>query len=377
MTAASGAAAPPAGAPGVAATVGVEEEFLLLRPDGEAAPVAAEVIASLGDGPHAQPELMRFQVESATGVCRDLAELRAQLRERRRLLAGVAAEHGACLVAVGTPPFGLPRIAALTDDPRYRRLLSQIPGVTGEEVTCACHVHVGVASRDLAVAVLNRIRGWLPVLLALGGNSPMWAGRDTGWSSYRYVQQKRWPTFTMPPRCPDAAAYDELVTRLIAVSGAIDPGSVYYFARLSPRYPTLEIRIPDACLDVDDTVLLAALGRALVATGIADEEAGRPVAAIPARRLAEACSAAARRGLDGRLVDPQRGTLVPGRAALEALVECVAPALDGAGDGDAVRGLLAQRMARGSGAATQRVLLRSGADRAGFVAALAARTSGR
>ena len=275
------------------------------------------------------------------------------------------------------PPFGLPGGAPVTDDPRYRRLLSQIPGVTGEEVTCACHIHVGIASRDLAVAVLNRIRGWLPVLLALGGNSPLWEGRDTGWSSYRYVLQKRWPTFTVPPRCADAAAYDELVTRLIAVSGAIDPRSVYFFARLSPRYPTVEIRIPDACLDVDDAVLLAALGRALVATGIADEEAGRPVAPVPARWLGDACSAAARRGLDGRLLDPQRGTRVPGWAALEALVECVMPALDGAGDQDAVRQLLPERMARGSGTAAQRTLLRRGTDRSGFVAALAARTSGR
>ena len=104
MTVAPGAAAPSAGAPPSTATVGVEEEFLLLDADGEAAPVAAQVIASLGNGLRAQQELMRHQVESATGVCRDLAELRAQLLERRLLLAGAAAEHGACLVAVGTPP---------------------------------------------------------------------------------------------------------------------------------------------------------------------------------------------------------------------------------------------------------------------------------
>jgi carboxylate-amine ligase len=355
------------------ATIGVEEEFLLLAPDGAAAPVAAQVVGALGDGLRAQPELMQYQVESASEVCRDLADLRAQLAERRRALASAAAEQGALLVAAGTPPFGVPGVGALTDDPRYRRLLAAVAGVTGDEVTCACHVHVGVDSRDLAVAVLGRIRGWLPVLLALSGNSPLWQGRDTGWHSYRFAMQKRWPTFTMPPVLSDAAAYDGLVARLIGVSGAIDPSSVYFFARLSPHYPTVEIRLPDACLDVDDAVLLAALGRALVTTAVAEEEAGRPLAAAPQRVLAVATLAAARRGLGAVLVDPRRGTPAPAAEVLEALLRSLEPALDAAGDADAVADLLALRRARGSGAAVQRALWGPG-DRAEFVRALAVRT---
>ncbi len=337
-------------------TVGVEEEFLLLRADGEVACVAPEVLAALDGNPRVKPEFMRFQVESTSGVCQDLGTLAAELTGQRRLIAEVAAGLGVLLVASGTPPLDVPGAPLITDNPRYRRLSEHFAAIAGDEVCCGCHVHVAVPSRETGVAVVNRIRRWLPVLLALTGNSPMWRGRDTGWDSYRFLVQREWPTAVIPPACPDVATYDSHVSQLIAAGDALDQPSVYFFARLSPRYPTVEIRIADTCLTVAESVLVAALCRALVATALTDVRSDRPYLGVPDRVLAASSLAAARRGLDAVLVDPLTGEPAPGREVLRRLLRHVAPALDVAADRAVVTELLGRRLRRGSAAARQRAL---------------------
>jgi carboxylate-amine ligase len=138
--------------------------------------------------------------------------------------------------------------------------------VAAEAGTCACHVHVAVPSRDLGVQVLTRLRPWLALLLAVTANSPMAGGHDTGWASWRYAIQSRWRTAVPPAAWPDAAAYDMAVRRLIGQRVALDERSVYFLARLSLCYPTVEVRVADVCLDVGTAVLVAGLTRALVAT---------------------------------------------------------------------------------------------------------------
>ena len=348
----------------------MEEEYLLLEPDGRVSCVAPEVLAAVAPGVGAHAEFSRCQVEVATGVCTDLTALGHELSVARRALAQAAADGGARLVASGTPPVDAPGIAALSDDPRYRRLVATVPGITGEEVTCAGQVHVGVASRDLGVAVLARLRPWLPVLLALGGNSPLWRGRDTGWASHRFVVQRRWPTFLPPPVCADAAEYDARVAGHVASRAAADERGIYYWARLSPRYPTVEIRIADSCLTVADAVLLTGLCRAAVMGAVADELAGRPLPAGTDRQVMAAATAAARHGMSAVVLDPQLGGWARASEVLPRLLDAVAPALAASGDRAQVAALLAARLRRGSGSDQQRGLWRRG-PRARFVQALA------
>ena len=353
----------------VVPTVGVEEEFFLLSPDGRTALLAPEVIGAVAPDVNAFAEFSRCQVETTTGICRELASVGVELSIARRELAQAAADRGARLVPVGTPPVDEPGRATLTDDDRYRRLVASVPGVTGQEITCAAHVHVAVATRDLGVAVLERLRPWLPVLLALTGNSPLRRGSDTGWSSSRFDVQRRWPTFLPPPRCADAAAYDERVAELVAAGAAVDEPSVYFWARLSSRYPTVEIRIADTSLTVGGSVLLAGLCRAAVMTAVADELAGRPVPAATDRQLLHAGYSAALLGLDADVVDPVSGEGTPVRAVLPDLLTTFASALDAAGDRRLVETLLAARVRRGSGSDRQRELWGHGPGR--FVQALA------
>ena len=353
----------------VVPTVGVEEEFFLLSPDGRTALLAPEVIGAVAPGVHAVAEFSRCQVETSTGICQDLTSVGVELSVARRELAQAAADRGARLVPVGAPPIDEPGLATLTDDDRYRRLIASVPGITGQEITCATHVHVAVATRDLGVAVLERLRPWLPVLLALTGNSPLRRGSDTGWSSSRFAVQRRWPTFVPPPRCADAMAYDERVAALVAAGAAVDESSVYFWARLSPRYPTVEVRIADTSLTVGGSVLLTGLCRAAVMTALADELAGRPMPAATDRQLLRAGYSAALLGLDADVVDPWSGGRTPVRAVLPELLTSFAPALDASGDRHLVHSLLAARLHRGSGCDRQRELWAQGPGR--FVQALA------
>ena len=179
----------------------------------------------------------------------------------------------------------------------------------------------------------------------------------------------------MPPAAwPDAAAYDAAVRRLIGQGAALDERSVYFLARLSPRYPTVEVRIAGACLDAGTAVLLAGLTRALVATALAEARRGTPPAAAPARQVAAALTAAARHGLAGAGTDPFTGQAADARSLLSRLLEHVYPALSDHGDTETITRLLRRLDQRGTGADRQRALFTSAASTPAFITALARAT---
>ena len=358
-----------------AITLGVEEEFVLLDPSTGAVVLAGPELVRMLDGePGIQQELMQFQVETGTRVCTGLDEAGRELIRLRRLAAAAAASLGCRLVASGVAPYRTPGLAAVTDQPRYQELARRYGPVVADAGTCACHVHVGVPSRDLGVQVLARLRPWLAPLLAVSANSPIAGGHDTGWVSWRYVLQSRWPTAVPPAVWPDAAAYDTAVRRLIGQGAALDERSVYFLARLSPRYPTVEVRVADVCLDAGTAVLLAGLTRALVATALAEARRGTPAAAAPARQVAAALAAAARQGLAGAGVDPFTGQAVDAPALRSRLLDHVRPALSDHGDTQIITRLLHRLDDRGTGADRQRALFTSAASTPAFITALARAT---
>lgn len=357
-------------------TLGLEEEFVLLDPSTGAAVLAGPVLARMLDGePGVQQEVMRFQVETATRVCTSLDDLGRELIRLRRLAAGAAASAGCLLVASGIAPYRTPGLAALTDQPRYQELARQFgPLVAGAGGACGCHVHVGVPSRDLGVQVLTRLRPWLAPLLAITVNSPIAGGRDTAWASCRYPAWSRWPTASVRGVWPDAAAYDAAVRRLIGRGAALDEQGIYFPARLSPRYPTVEVRVADVCLDAGTAVLLAGLTRALVATALAEALQGTPLPAAPASWVNAALAAAARHGLAGPAVDPFTGRTADARSAVSRLTDHVYPALSDHGDAQTITGLLRRLDQQGTGADRQRALFASSASAPGFIQALALAT---
>ena len=151
-------------------------------------------------------------------------------------------------------------------NPRYERIVQEF-GDTGRGAgTLGMHVHVDVADDEEGVRVIDGLRPWLPLLTALTSNSPYASGRDTGYASWRQQVWTRWPTSGTAEPFGSAAEYHRVGDTLIRLGAALDDGMLYYDARLSASYPTVEIRVADTCTDVDDAVLAAALARALVET---------------------------------------------------------------------------------------------------------------
>jgi glutamate---cysteine ligase / carboxylate-amine ligase len=339
-------------------TVGVEEELLLVEPGtGQPLAVAETALRAAGDAEPAEEaelafELQRQQLETNTTVCRDLGELAREVRRCRSLAAKAAGRAGARVAALGTSP--APVLPQPVREGRYLRMARAFGLTAQEQLTCGCHVHVGISSADEGVAALDRIRPWLAVLLALSANSPFWQGRDTSYASFRYQAWGRWPSAGPTEMFGTAEAYRQAVRQMTGTGTLLDSGMVYFDARLSEHYPTVEVRIADVCLHADDAVLIAALGRALVDTAARDWRAGADVPRQRTEMLRLAAWRASRSGLDDVLLDPRTGQPEQAATVAKALLDHVRDALDEAGDTAAVSDLLAAVLNRGNGAAFQR-----------------------
>ncbi|TDC58841.1 YbdK family carboxylate-amine ligase [Actinomadura sp. GC306] len=352
------------------ATVGVEEEFLLVDAlSGASVPRAGQVLAAAGEHPWRasgggfHPELLASQVEAATGVCGDLAVLRAQLRDGRARLAAAARAAGARLVSAGAPVLDGPPPPVAPGD-RFAAVRGAYGEVVADYQACGCHVHVGVPDRETAVQVVNHLRPWLPTLAALAVNSPFGRGRAGSFAGRRIVEMWRFPGAGVPPFAASAAEHDGRVAALVEAGALVDGAMTFWLARPSPRWPTVEVRAADAAATADEAVLQAALSRGLVGAALRDLAAGREAPRVDAQVCAAALWSAARHGMRGHALDPFTRRRVPPWRMVEDLLARARPALAEAGDLDTVRALLAGVRRAGTGADRQRRAAGRGGPRA-------------
>jgi carboxylate-amine ligase len=346
-------------------TVGVEEELLLVDiHDGRPRSVSGQVLASVATD-EAEPtdldvpctrgsiaaEFQREQLETRTAAVADLALLDAEIRRWRSRANRHAQDAGARVAALAVSP--LPARPRPYPRLRYLRLYERFGITARQHLTCGQHIHVSVESDEEGVGVLDRIRVWLPVLLAMSANSPFTDGQDSGYASFRYMVQGHWPSSGPAEVFGSAAAYHRLVGDMVE-SGVVDHAMVYFDARLSHRHPTVEIRTPDVCLDAADAVLLAALARGLVDTGAAAWAADEQAPPVPAALLRLASWQAAREGIDGELLDPRTHRPAPAADVVAALVAHVRAALARSGDEGLVTLGVDRLLTRGTGATRQR-----------------------
>jgi carboxylate-amine ligase len=361
----------------VTLTLGIEEEYLLLDGRGLPAPRADDVLDAARHRPGGrdadlQHELLEVQVEIATGVCPDLAAAERELGELRGSIAAAAASAGCRMAPVGAAPLvDDAEDVPVADAPRYRDLWERAPALVEEQLINGMHVHVGVPDRGDALRVLAGIRPWLPVLLALSANSPLWRGRDSGFASFRSVHFARWPVEGPPPVFGSVEEYEARAEALLGTGAIRDRGQLYWHVRLSEHLPTVETRVADVQLDAGTAVALAGLVRGLAATALAAPAV--PVAEqVPAEVLRAAAWTAARDGLDGALVDPRSGTAAPAAVVVRGLLAHVGDALGELGERELVEERVGRVVSGGTGAAKQRQALREG----GVPAVLALITSG-
>jgi glutamate---cysteine ligase / carboxylate-amine ligase len=352
-------------------SVGVEEELLLVEPrTGQPQAMAGTVLRAARQTTEPEPgpdragdgttklelELQQQQLETNSQPCHSLSDLHRELRRCRAFAAAAAGQAGTQVAALGTSPLAVQ--PELADDSRYRRM-SEAYGLTAhEQLTCGCHVHVEISSAEEGVAVLDRIGPWLATLLALSANSPFWQGRDSSYSSFRYQAWGRWPTSGPTEPFGTVQRYRETLLQMVRTRTLLDTGMVYFDARLSEHYPTIEIRIADVCLRAEDAVLVAALIRALVETEARAARSGHPNRPPRTELLRLAAWRASRSGLDDVLLHPVTGLPEPAAAVAHALADHCRDALADTGDADTVTELLAALLARGNGAAFQRASYR-------------------
>ena len=340
-------------------SVGVEEEFLLVEPGtGRPTAVAETVLQAAGQaaGADLETELQQQQLETNSRPCETLDDLHRELRRCRASAAAAAGRAGAQVAALGTSPVPVETRPVRTA--RYERL-SEVFGLTAhEQLTCGCHVHVEIGRAEEGVAVLDRIGPWLAALLALSANSPFWNGQDSSYASFRYQVWGRWPSSGPTAPFGTAQAYRETIRQMVRSGVLIDPGMVYFNARLSERYPTIEIRISDVCLRADDAVLIAALARALVETEARAWKDGKPAAPARTELLRLAAWRASRSGLDDTLLHPATGEPEPAASVVRMLTDHCRDALADADDADAAAELLSALLARGNGAGFQQAAYR-------------------
>ncbi|MCH0542629.1 glutamate--cysteine ligase [Streptomyces sp. MUM 203J] len=362
-------------------SVGVEEELLLVDPrTGEPQALSGAVLAIAAEQNQGRAhaftkELQGHQLEFGTHPRTTMAELAAEIERCRAEAARHAAEAGAAVAALATSP--LPVRPALNDDRRYRWIQEHFGLTALEQLTCGCHVHVSVTSDEEGVAVLDRIRPWLSVLLGLSANSPFWQGHDSGYASYRSRVWGRWPSTGPVELFGSADHYHRQVRDLVSTGVLQDEGMIYFDARLSSRYPTVEIRAADVCLDASTTVLVATLVRALVDTAAREWRAGRPPAGHGIGLLRAASWRAGRSGLDGDLIHPLTMRPAPAERVVQALLHHVEEALEDNGDLPQARKALDDLMSRGTGAHVQRRLLRRHGSLGGVVRECVRRTQER
>ena len=328
-------------------SVGVEEELLLVEPQTgqpravagtvlQAAQAAAESGDSAGAGAAGHDaagtldfELQQQQLETNTRPCRGLEDLGREVRRCRAWAAEAAQQAGVRVAALATSP--VPAEPELVAKSRYQKMAREF-GLTAQELlTCGCHVHVEISSADEGVAALDRIGPWLAILLALSANSPFWQGRDSGYASFRYQAWNRWPSSGPTAAFGAAEAYQDTVAQMVATQTVLDSGMVYFDARLSQHQPTLEIRVADVCLHAEDTVLIAALARALVETAARDWREHKPAPPRRAEVLRLAAWRASRSGVDDALLSPVTGRPEQASAVAAMLLDHVRDALADAG----------------------------------------------
>lgn len=350
-------------------TLGVEEELLLVDPrTGRTSPAIELVLEAAASAdvcalvPEAygltslEREAKREQIEAISVPHTTLDALERSVF-LGRAFADAAAQHiGLRAVAMGTSATVVQ--TQLTASKRYSAIAERFQSTMREQLTCGLHVHVGVADDDEGVAVLDRLRPWLPLVLALSTNSPMWGGEDSGYSSQRYQVWSRWPTSGPTDIFGSPANYHRTVDALLATDVPLDDGMVYFDARLSPRYPTVEVRVADVCLETTHSVAIAGIVRALVSTAAQEWRSGFSPDPMPTAVLRLAMWSASRYGVSGALLNPILGQPCAPRVAIDALLAHITPALAATNDLPRVSTMVDEVFQSGSGAEHQRRTMR-------------------
>jgi carboxylate-amine ligase len=305
-------------------TLGIEEELMIC--DAETLELSQSIEVILGDLPgdipgEVKPELMQSVLEVATRPCGGVAEAADQLRQLRRTVREVAARNGLAIGAAGTHPAALYEDQLIVDRPRYRELAAELSWIAEQELIFGTHVHVGIDDAEKAIYVADGMRGYLPLLLGMSSNSPLWRGKTTGMMSSRTPVFRAFPRVGIPPYYGNWGIYSHRVEQMMRGGAIPDYTYLWWDVRPHPNLGTVELRVFDQQTRVEHTIGFAALGQALAHRLATDYDEGVPSIEHPHELIDDNKVRAAVVGIEGKLIDFDHGLEVPGEVMARGVID--------------------------------------------------------
>lgn len=249
-------------------TIGVEEEFQIV--DAKTRQLKSHMSEIIEGGKvilqeRIKKEMHQAVVEMGTNICENVNQAEDEVGFLRRHLIQLAESKGLRVAASATHPFSHWSEQAITEDPRYDVIVDELKDVARSNLIFGLHVHVAIPSREEGIKIMNVVRYFLPHVYALSTNSPFWIGRDTGYKAYRTKVFDKFPRTGIPPSFISVAEYDNYVNLLIKTNCIDNAKKIWWDIRLHPFFPTIEFRICDMPMRLEETICLAAIMQALVA----------------------------------------------------------------------------------------------------------------
>lgn len=316
-------------------TLGVEEEYLIVRPETRAAAANPSphffkaCTKALGD--RVTPEFLRCQIEIATGVCETVAQVHDQVADMRGTLTRIAGEHDLALIAASTHPFTPWTQQKHTKGERYGRLDADLQGAIRRMMICGMHVHIGVEDENLRIDVMNQMRYFLPHMLALSTSSPFWEGKTMGMKSYRLSVFDGMPRTGIPEEINSYADYERLIGVIVNAGVVDDASKLWWDIRPSVNFPTVEMRICDICTRIEDAMCITAIYQSLARRIIRLKQQNMKWRVYPAFLIEENRWLAQRFGVGGELIDLGMGQRRAYGDLVEELIDMISEDADALG----------------------------------------------
>ncbi len=337
-------------------SIGIEEEYQTIDPETRdlRSHIASEILpkAKLALQEAVKPEMHQSVIEVGTRVCKDIQEARENIQSLRREMISLASEHGMWLAAASTHPFSDWKSQEIYPDERYTRVVEDMQLIARANLVFGLHVHIGIEDRNTAIHIMNSMRYFLPHILALSTNSPFWMGMNTGFKSYRCKVFERFPRTNIPDVFANWAEYENFVALLVKTN-CIDNGKkIWWDIRPHPFFNTLEVRVCDIPMRLDETVAIAALIQATVAMLYKLHAANKSYRIYGRALIMENKFRASRYGLDGKLIDFGKEEEVPVRDLMLEYLALIDDVVDELGSREEIN-YIHQMLKMGTGADRQ------------------------
>jgi carboxylate-amine ligase len=320
-------------------TLGIEEEYMVVDPATKELKSHEQKIVTDGQRvikDKVKAEMHQAVVEVGTDICQNIDEAFNDVATLRKTISQIANDNGFWVGASGTHPFSHWENQLITDHARYNEIVNELQEAARSNLIFGLHVHVGMESREMANHIANSTRYFLPHIYALSTNSPFWEGRQTGYKSFRTKVFDKFPRTGIPEAFESIEAYENFVKLLVKTNCIDNAKKIWWDLRVHPFFNTVEFRICDVPMTVQETICIAALFQAICAKIYKLKSQNLNFIQYSRALINENKWRAGRYGIDGRLIDFGKEEEVNARVLIYELLDFVDDVLDPLGSRHAV-----------------------------------------